>query len=423
MKLNPNATAGKRGTHRAAKPPGRSLCAAAVIAISLWLAGAGAHAQVNSGSNGSDGAFHPTTNIVINMADHPDGIYHYTSVNIPSGVTVKFVPNANNTPVVWLVQSNCIIAGGVDVSGKAGENGQNGNGIVGGIGGPGGFSGGNGGVQASSGVGPGGGIAGLSGAGASFGGLGETNAYGSPPGATYGNSFLIPLIGGSGGGGASYYSGAGGGGGGGAILIAADTIQLLPSGYIGSAGGYGGAIPSSSSGAGGGSGGAVRLIASQIGGSGSIVTYGGGGGNFNGGSAGRGRVRFDTFQNNFGGDLSTTVFTHGYQPIIIPTNGQGTQLTVTSVGGVPVSVSPSGQLATPDTLLSAQQSNPMSIVVHCSNVPLNTQITVSVKPANATTVSATGLNSSGTLSSSTATILINMPRGGGIIYATAATGN
>lgn len=32
-------------------------------------------AQVNSGSNGSDGAFNPATNTVINMADHPDGIY------------------------------------------------------------------------------------------------------------------------------------------------------------------------------------------------------------------------------------------------------------------------------------------------------------------------------------------------------------
>ena len=46
-----------------------------------WLAMCGAFlpvfcpAQVNSGSNGSDGAFNPTTNIVINMADHPNGIY------------------------------------------------------------------------------------------------------------------------------------------------------------------------------------------------------------------------------------------------------------------------------------------------------------------------------------------------------------
>lgn len=59
-----------------------------------------ASAQVNSGSNGSDGAFNPTTNIVIiNMADHPDGIYQYTSVNISNFVNVSFIPNANNTPV------------------------------------------------------------------------------------------------------------------------------------------------------------------------------------------------------------------------------------------------------------------------------------------------------------------------------------
>ena len=117
------------------------------------------------------------------------------------------------------------------------------------------------------------------------------------------------------------------------------------------------------------------------------------------------------------------LFSQGFQPIIIPTNGQTAQLTVTSVGGVPVSASPIGQLAIPDAVLSAQQNNPIPIVVHCSNIPLNTQITVSVKPANGAAVSATGLNNTGTLSSSAATVLINIPRGGGLIYATAATGN
>jgi len=51
-------------------------------------------AQVNSGSDGHDGALNPASNLVIDMADHPDGIYHYTSVNIPAGVTVSFVPNS-----------------------------------------------------------------------------------------------------------------------------------------------------------------------------------------------------------------------------------------------------------------------------------------------------------------------------------------
>ena len=57
------------------------------LAMLLSFAAA-TQAQVNSGSNGSDGAFNPTTNIVINMANHPNGTYQYTSVNIPSGVTV-----------------------------------------------------------------------------------------------------------------------------------------------------------------------------------------------------------------------------------------------------------------------------------------------------------------------------------------------
>ena len=56
--------------------------------LSLLLIPAASFAQINSGSNGSDGAFNPTSNVVIDMADHPDGIYQYTSVNIPAGVTV-----------------------------------------------------------------------------------------------------------------------------------------------------------------------------------------------------------------------------------------------------------------------------------------------------------------------------------------------
>ncbi len=58
------------------------------------------HAQVNSGSNGSDGALNPAPDgtFIINMADHPNGVYHYTSVTISGGVTVTFIPNTNNTP-------------------------------------------------------------------------------------------------------------------------------------------------------------------------------------------------------------------------------------------------------------------------------------------------------------------------------------
>ena len=94
-------------------------------------------------------------------------------------------------------------------------------------------------------------------------------------------------------------------------------------------------------------------------------------------------------------------------------------MAIASVAGNPVAASPNGQLATPDVIIPAQQANPIPIVVSCANVPLNTPITVTVKPLNGTAISAVGQNSVGTLASSTATVSLNLPRGGGLIYATA----
>jgi len=88
------------------------------LLLTLFLLPLPARSQVNSGSNGSDGALNPTANLVIDMADHPDGIYHYTSVNIPASVTVSFIPNAGNKPVVWLVQGQCDIRGTISVRGE-----------------------------------------------------------------------------------------------------------------------------------------------------------------------------------------------------------------------------------------------------------------------------------------------------------------
>ena len=399
------------------------LALAAALALPC-LAGA----QVNSGSNGSDGAFNPTQNVVIDMADHPDGIYHYTSVNVPSGVTVTFKANVGNKPVVWLVQGDCVIDGLVDVSGGSAEYGGNA--------GPGGGGGGNGGTTANNGKGPGGGKA------ARFGGNGSHSTPGTiwdgdpsetpdqgPAGAVYGDTFLLPLVGGSGGGGA--VNGGYGSGGGGAILIAASgTITL--NGQIGSQGGHAVAYwqdgaPRGFNGPGAGSGGAVRLVASRISGAGFINTDGGsvaGRIGYSGadlGRAGAGRVRLDTYENSFRGGVNGTV-SQGFQPIIIAAPGQGMQLAIQSVGGNAVSTTPSGALANPDVIISAQHQNPIPVVVKCTNVPLNSEITVVVHPANGPDVQAVGINSSGNTASSTATVALNMPRGGGIIYAKAVTG-
>ena len=302
-----------------------------IFCVTLLVAGlpARGRAQVSTGSNGSDGAFNPTTNIVINMANHPTGVYQYTSVNISNGVTVTFIPNANNTPVYWLVQNGVTISGSVNVAGQgvfAGVTTQ------GGLGGPGGYRGGNaksGNSPATDGQGPGGGAA--SAVNDTLAGSGTYN---------YGNIFLVPLLGGSGGGGGSGSSNnqGGAGGGGGAILIAASGL-ISVNGNINANGGGGGNF------AGTGSGGAIRLVASQISVNGYVSA--------NGQAAGR--IRFDTYDNEFAGSVAGQ-FTSGFQPIIIPSAGQLPQLTVTSVGGVPVSASPTGVLSTPDAVISAQQS-------------------------------------------------------------------
>ena len=218
-----------RGSSRAKAPPERpSTVLAALLLLALCFT---ARAQIKTGSDGSDLALNPTSDTVIDMHDHPNGIYQYTSVNIPANVTVTFIPNANNTPVTWLVQGNVTINGAITLTGQT----SSGTSPTGGIGGPGGGSGGNGGSTPVSGQGYGGGSANLGkdGANASYATLGAINNNQIPPGLTYGNAFLLPLIGGSGGGGSSS---GGGGGGGGAILIAASGAISL-SGQVWSTGG------------------------------------------------------------------------------------------------------------------------------------------------------------------------------------------
>jgi hypothetical protein len=325
-------------------------------------------------------------------------------VNIPSNVQIYFIPNANNTPVIWLVQSNIVISGAIVLDAQYGSSSSSG------LGGPGGYRGGNSGANATAGQGPGGGGVGTAnnyGGNASYGTSGGAQSNFGASGSLYGNNFLIPLLGGSGGGGSVNY-GAGGGGGGTILIASSSTIQLNGTIFARGSG--------NNSGTEAGSGGAVRLVASTISGTGVIDTsslY----------SGGNGRVRFDTYLNNFAGTVNGAVFSQGSQFVVIPTAGSGAQLTITSVAGVPVSASPTGLLTTPDAVISAQQSNPIPIVVQCAGIPLNTQITVTVTPVNGSPVTATGSNNSGTQTSSTATISITMPRGGGFLSASAATGN
>lgn len=241
------------------------------------------------GSDGSDGALNPQSNLTMDLP--PDGIIHATTVSIPSGVTLKFNRNELNTPVYLLATGAVTIGGTIDVSGTGGGGTSNG------LGGPGGFDGGappSGGGNGGHGLGPGGGGAGTDGGTATGAGAGS---YAGVPttitdntGDTYGNQMLIPLIGGSGGGACPA---SGGGGGGGAILIASNvSITFTHGSIVRSNGGsdpFGGARNE-------GSGGALRFVAPVIASSGSVfIDVGGGTEEFSGGAnrGGHGRIRLD----------------------------------------------------------------------------------------------------------------------------------
>ena len=69
-------------------------------------------------SDGSDGPFNPIGPLF--TVDLPsDGIFNFTTINIPEGVTVKFNRNAANTPVYFAATDDVIINGVIDVTATA----------------------------------------------------------------------------------------------------------------------------------------------------------------------------------------------------------------------------------------------------------------------------------------------------------------
>lgn len=253
------------------KHPSMKLFSLLVALLSASMASPVARAQnqfFQSGSTGVDGAFTPTVNT--NLVLPPDGRLNFTTVNIPGGVTVRFIRNAANTPVYLLA------TGTINIAGTIGVNGDLGTPTTGGRGGPGGFDGGLPGIVGSlpgDGLGPGGGRGALMSTNSGRGIYGVNLGTNHPapqrrirPGAdgsVYGSQLLLPLIGGSGGGG---LPGVGGGGGGGAILIAS-SVAITNTGTITARGG--------GSGDHAGSGGAIRLVAPLIAGTGGLDVHGG----------------------------------------------------------------------------------------------------------------------------------------------------
>jgi hypothetical protein len=422
----------------------------------LCLAGLAAPALAfDSGSTGADGDFSPTVNTELQIPE--SGVFNFTTVNVPTGVTVTFKKNSTNTPVVILASGNVTIAGTINVSGgKAADSGAAGNGNIGddgipGSGGPGGYEGGRGGENnkknGGQGLGPGGGAGGKfhspyinGGGGAGFGSNGgdtgtysETSRPSGKGGPSYGSSQLLPLIGGSGGGGGgggASFAGTGGGGGGGAILIASSgTVSIT--GSLLARGGNSGFSQGSGCGARGGygSGGAIRIVATAISGNGTIAAnqpntsysthdtdssscWVSGNYAYWGGTGAPGRVRLEA-ETITRTQASDPVHSFG-SPSSVFVAGLPT-LRITSVAGVAAPISPTGNA---DITLPSTTPNPVTVEFATTGVPVGNTVSLRVTPAYGDPTNVVSLAITGTTAAGTASVSATLPSGPSVLSAT-----
>ena len=413
----------------------------------------------DSGSTGADGALNVLVDTEIQLP--ADGVFNYTTVNIPTGVTVTFTKNTTNTPVVILASGDVTVVGTIDISGgHSTDVGSAGDGNLGddglpGVGGPGGFDGGRGGNAdpdtgtfsvaraAGFGLGPGGGEGaqrdlegtadqrGCGGGGGGFATVGGTVVGPTSCDATtgtivggpaYGSDSLLPLIGGSGGGGAfggTNFGGSGGGGGGGAILIASSgTVNLT--GSIISNGGNAGAFNGTNHGGsgGGGAGGAIRIIATTITGNGSLQAnagFRGGNGTVcnvcRGGNGSVGRIRLESETFTYTGSSTPA---HTFEaPGDIFVVGMPT-LNITTVAGVTAPANPTGNA---DIVLPETTPNPVTVDFATTNVPLGNTVELTLTPAFGEVSTATSPAIAGTEANGTASVDITMPDGANVLTA------
>jgi hypothetical protein len=333
----------------------------------------------SSGSDGSDGAYSPSgpagTVILFDPTQFHGSqvganIFNFTTITIPSGVTVKFSGNTLNGPIFWLAQGDVDIEGVLDLSG--------GNGAPAALSttsferqpsvpGSGGFAGGVGGNPTQLPL-PGGGTGG----GVPLpNGTGQSGHYG-------GDQLLIPLVGGSGGAGAAYgdnsHLDAGGGAGGGAILIAGST-HITVNGTINANGGQPGLAIQAC--AGGGSGGGIRLVSNVIAGTGTLSAVGGSLNQCSSGNqVGVGLIREESSTTFFPGTANGTLVESTPIQLLLPTAGSPTA-SVISINGTPVTPNSN---TFPDITINT--TAPVPVIIETQNIPPNASITLTILDEN-----------------------------------------
>jgi len=406
----------------------------------LAIAGSGAYGQLMIPSDGSDGVLDPSLDdsvcagglsggvCLIDLELAADGtwstpgagdgvydgekwaaVFKYSSVNIDSGVTVRFLMHPKRAPVVWLVQGDVTIDGLVDLSGSD----HTGSSTVPSESGPGGFRGGAGRatteVPASGGFGPGAGGPAQYAGGGSYASQGEGQSLGMP----YGNPSIVPLIGGSGGGASSTYDYVGGGAGGGAILVAAgETVTV--DGEIRANGGNGGEGYYQQHRGGAGSGGSIRIIADSIDGTGVLNALNGT--QYSAGGVGRIRLEANTVTlSNVNPPPSFDVPGDPLSDYDVwpPSGAPVLKATQFEVDGqiIPIPADPTASLNFSDADVAFETDAEVTLYIEAYNIPLDWVITVHVVPISGTPVDVTAGPLVGDEAFSTTTAAITMPLG------------
>jgi hypothetical protein len=344
------------------------------------------------------------SSFVIDMAEKPDGIWNYTTIDIAAGVVVSFAKNPANTPVIWLASGAVNIQGTVRVNGKDAVH----NTRFPGEGGPGGYRGGTGAVNQSisgsyageAGLGPGGGLQGI-----------ERNsfAFAGQYATTYGSPYVDPLIGGSGGGGGAGNEngdGGGGGGGAGAILIASSR-DITVNGSVTAIGGN----RSTLNGDGGfGSGGAIVLVADRLLGSGTLDANA-----FVPTDARRGVIRLEGYERPLADGASPQPI--GTVPYTSRSFANLPALSVTSIAGQAVPSVPEGSAEAPDVTFF--DAGPVDVVVTAQNIPDGTPVRLRLTGGTEIVELPLDGQSDVTLSSGSATFSTTIPQGLGAVQAMA----
>jgi hypothetical protein len=365
------------------------------IAFLLVLIARESSAQPIIPSDGSDGPLNIVSNTVIDLSQAVTGvwsndnsantgkgiydpskwavIFKYSSVSISNGAKLSFKNHPTHAPVVWLVTGNVTIAGELSLDG---QNSTADSTIP--EPGPGGYRGGaerlvNSGLAPGPGFGPG----------------GDSQRSANY---AYGNSLIVPLIGGSGSGPHSADNVSGGAGGGAVLIASAGTVSITGSchAYGGSSANYGA------------SGGGIRILADHILGNGSIYATGTAGG-------GSGRIRLEgssiSPQLNVNPSASAAIPVPD-PPVIWPSSDMPT-LRLVSVAGKLAPNDPHASILTDVDLVITTNLTVLSF--ETANFPTNGRVDVFVKPRNGTQANYQASIVSGNNSLATWQLLTNLP--------------